>query len=158
MNSRLNLTRYSELMKKETALANKKKSLFSENRSEFLELLNYTASVTQQMMDNRKNDYFSLINNYLNQLITPSEFRTEFLKMEKQDGRKGTKILQDFQQLEVFSLAEDLEEFSNLMDQISGLCFDFNELWDGTIDRMRENEFYSLINNCYLQLQKSFED
>ena len=76
--------------------------------------------------------------------------------MEKQDGKTTYIILQDFQQLEVFSLAEDLDEFSDLMAQISDLCFDFNELWDETIDRMTESEFYSLVNEYYLQLQKAF--
>jgi len=54
--------------------------------------------------------------------MIPSEFRIEFLKMEKQDSIKAKKTLQDFQQLSFFSLVENLEEFSNLMSQISDLC------------------------------------
>jgi hypothetical protein len=50
MNNSFNLTRYSELIEKETALANQKKSLFYENQSEFLELLNYKASIHQQII------------------------------------------------------------------------------------------------------------
>jgi len=156
MNNSFNVTRYSELIEKETALANKKKSLFYENRSEYLELLNYQASVEQQITYNRKNDYFLLINKYLNQLITPSEFRIEFLKMEKQDGTKAKKILQDFQQLSFFSLVENLEEFSNLMGQISDLCLEVRELGYG--EGLSKDEFHHSVNNLYLQLKKSFED
>ena len=156
MNNIFNLTRYSKLIEKETALANQKKSLFSENQSEYLELLNYQASVEQQIIYNRKNDYFLLINKYLNQLITPSEFRIEFLKMEKKDGTKANKILQDSQQLSVFSLVENLEEFSNLMGQISDLCLEVRELGYG--EGLSKDEFHHSVNNLYLQLKKSFED
>jgi len=76
--------------------------------------------------------------------------------MEEEDSQKATTILKDFQQLEVFSLAEDLDEFSGLIRQISDLCFDFDELWDGIISQMSENKFYYLINNLYSQLQKVF--
>ena len=42
------------------------------------------------------------------------------------------------------------------MGKISNLCFEYDELWDGTIDRMTENEFYYLVNNLYLQLLENF--
>ena len=96
-----------------------------------------------------------LINKYLNQLITPSEFRIEFLKMEKQDGTKANKILQDYQQLSVFSLVDNLEEFSNIMGQISDLCLEVRELGYG--DGLSKDEFYYSVNNLYLQLKKSLK-
>jgi len=111
MNNSFSLTQYLELIEKETALANQNKSLFSENRSEFMELLDYQASVEREITYSRKNNYFLLINNYLKQLITPSEFRIEILKMEKQDGTKAKKIFQDSQQLSLFSFVEKLEDF-----------------------------------------------
>ena len=156
MNNTFNITRYRELVEKETTLANEKKDLFYENRSEFIELLEYRASVERQISYNRKNDYFLLISKYLNQLITPSEFRNEFLEMEKQDSTKAEKILQDFQQLSFFSLVENLEEFSNLTDQISDLCFELIELGYG--EGLSEDEFHDSVNNLCLQLKKSFED
>jgi hypothetical protein len=136
-------------------LTNKNKSLFSENRSEFLELLDYKANVEQQIIYNRKNDYFLLINNYLKQLITPSEFKIEILKMEKQDGRKAKKILQDSQQLSLFFFVESLKEFSNLMQQILDLCFEDGLKYGKGLSK---DEFYDLVNNLYLQLKKYFED
>jgi hypothetical protein len=76
--------------------------------------------------------------------------------MEKEDSEKGTRIREDFQELEVFTLAKDLEIFSDLMNQISTLCFEYYELGDGSLKRMSESEFYSLVNKHYLQLQKTF--
>ena len=150
MKKNFNLSRYKELLKFE---GSEKNSFFNENN---LELLSYQASVIRQIKYDLKKYYFLLIHKYLTRLILPSEFRVQFLQMEKNDAKKAAIIFKDFQELEVFSLAEDLDEFSDLMREISNLCFEYDELWDGTMDRMSENEFYYLVNNLYLQLQKAF--
>ena len=72
--------------------------------------------------------------------------------MQKDDSAKAAIILEDLQELEFLTLAKDLEKFSDLIDQISTLCFEFDEVWDGTMEPMSESEFYYLINNHYLQL------
>ena len=105
------------------------------------------------MYYNRKKDYFILIDQYLSRIIPPYEFRSKFLQMEKKDSEKSTLILEDFQELEVFTLAKDLEKFSDLIDQISTICFEYGEVWDGTMEPMSESEFYCLVNNHYLQLE-----
>ncbi len=138
-----NLSRYKELLKLEES-----------GKISFLdfELLGFKATVAQQMCYNRKKDYFILIDKYLSRIIPPYEFRSKFLQMEKEDSEKSTIILEDFQELEVFTLAKDLEKFSDLIRKISTLCFEYYEVWDGTMEPMSESEFYSLINNYYLQL------
>jgi hypothetical protein len=65
--------------------------------------------------------------------------------MKREDSKKTTIIL-----------AEDLEKFSDLINQISTICFEYDEIWDGAMQRMSESEFYDLVNNRYLQLQKAF--
>ena len=150
MEKHFNLSRYKELLKLEES---GKISFLDEN---YLELLSYKASVAEQISWNRKNDYFLLIHHYLSRVIPPYQFRVQFLQMEKEDSNKGAIILEDFQELEVFTLAEDLEKFSDLINQISTLCFEYDEVWDGTMERMSEDEFYYLVNNRYLQLQKAF--
>jgi hypothetical protein len=119
-----NLSRYKKLLAKETALVKKKKSLLTENRPEYFELLDSRASIEEQMNYNRRNDYFLLIDKYLNQLITPFDFQIEFLKLEKNDSRKA---LEDEEQLSTFSLVDNLKEFSNLMGKIYDLCEDVFE-------------------------------
>ena len=76
--------------------------------------------------------------------------------MEKQDSRTADIILKDFQELEVFTLADDLKEFSELKSEISTLCFGYYKVWDGTMEPMSESEFYNLVNNSYFQFQKAF--
>ena len=150
MKKHFNLSRYKELLQlKESG----KDSLFDET---FLELLTYQASIGDQISYNRKENYFSLIDKYLSRVIAPHEFRSKFSEMENQDSRTASIILQDFQELEVFRLADDLKEFSDLISQISTLCFGYYEVWDGTMEPMSESEFYNLVNNSYLQFQKAF--
>jgi hypothetical protein len=91
MKNRFNLTRYLELIEKENALAYNK-SLFSENRCEFIELLDYGTTVERQIKYDRKNDYFLLIDNYLQKLISLSNFWSELLEMEKEDYKKPKKF------------------------------------------------------------------
>ena len=97
-----------------------------------------------------------LIENYLNRIIAPCEFPLKSLEMEKQDSKTAVIILKDFQELEGFTLVDDLKEFYNLQSEISTLCFGYYEIWDGTMELMSKNEFYNLINNSYLQFQKAF--
>lgn len=147
MANQFNLERYKELLELEKS----KKITFLD-----LELLTYEANIESQISYNRKENYFSLMEKYLNEKIVGHEFRSKFLEMEKQDGKIAYIIKQDLQNLEVFTLADDLEEFSHLIGEISTLCFEYNEIWDGTMIPMSESEFYSLVNKHYYQLAELF--
>lgn len=50
-------------------------------------------------------------------------------------------------------MEKDLEKFSDLIGQISTLCFEYAEVWHGVMEPMSESEFYYLVNNYYLQLE-----
>ena len=147
MAKQFNLARYKELLELEKS-----------NKITFLdlELLTYRATIESQISYNRKENYFFLIEKYLRGEIAGHEFRSKFLEMEKQDGKTTYIIQQDFQKLEVFTLADDLEEFSDLTEEISTLCLEYDEIWDGTMIQMSESEFYSLVNKHYFQLAELF--
>ena len=149
MTKKFNLSRYKELLD----LQKKNKITFLD-----LELLTYKADIESQIYYNRKENYFSLIEKYLKKKLTGHDFRSKFLKMETQDLKIAYTIKQDFQKLETLTLADDLEDFSNLITQISTLCLEYDEIWDGTMERMSEIEFYSLVNKHYFQLAKLFSD
>lgn len=119
MGKHFNLSRYKELLKLEES----GKISFLD-----LELLSNGANIQSQMSYNRKENYFSLIEKYLGRAITPYEFRSKFLEMEKQDSEEAFIIKQDFRKLEVLTLADDLEKFSDLISEISTLCFEYDEL------------------------------
>jgi hypothetical protein len=117
----------------------------------YFKLLRYQTSVGEQLIYNRKEDYHSIINKYLNKTLTLIEFRTQFLDMEKEDIEKGYVILENIQELEVFYLVEDLEKFSRLIGEIIDLCEDYY-----IIEPMPETEFYFLVKKYYHQLQDAF--
>jgi hypothetical protein len=117
----------------------------------YFKLLRYQTSVGKQLIYNRKEDYYSIINKYLNKTLTLLEFRTQFLDMEKEDLEKGSVILESIQELEVFYLVEDLEKFSRLIGETIGLCEDYY-----IIEPMPETEFYFFVKKYYHQLQDAF--
>jgi len=113
-----------------------------------LQLLSYGALVERQISYNRKEEYFSLIKEYLAKKINPSTFRGKFLKMQKQDDDTTQIMEKDFEQLSNFSI--DLEEegpFSLLIDLIynnSMLAVEF-----GPKDGISEDEFKVSIENAF---------
>lgn len=145
-------------MKKKFNFIGYKKLLDMENRGEivffdtnYFKLLRYQTSVGKQLIYDRKEDYYSIINKYLNKTLTIIEFRTQFLAMKKEDMEKGYVILGNTQELEVFDLAEDLEKFSRLIGKIFDLCEDYY-----IIEPMPETKFYFLVNKYSHQLQETF--
>lgn len=147
-------------MKKRFNFIGYKKLLDMENRGEirfldtnYSKLSRYRTSVGKQLIYDRKENYYSIINKYLNKTLTINEFRTQFLAMEQEDMEKGYLILGNTQELEVFDfdLAENLEKFSSLIDEIFDLCEDYY-----IIEPMPETEFYFLVNKYFHPLQETF--
>ena len=147
MVKQFNLLRYKELLKLE-----------KNNKITFLdpELVGYGANIESQIYYNRKEEYFSLIEKYLKRKLSGYEFRSKFLKMEIEDGKTAYTIARDFEKLEAFTLADDLEDFSNLIVEISTLCSEYGDIWSESMKPMSESEFYSLVNQHYFQLAKLF--
>ncbi len=145
MKKEFNFTGYKELVD----MKNCEEIVFLD--ANYFKLLRYQTSVGKQLIYNRKEDYYLIINKYLNKTLTLLEFRTQFLDMEKENIEKGYVILENIQELEVFYLVEDLEKFSRLIGEIIDLCEDYY-----IIEPMPETEFYFLVKKYYHQLQDAF--
>ena len=114
-----------------------------------LQLLSYGALVERQISYNRKDEYFSLIRQYLAKKINPSTFRGKFLEMQKADDDTTQIIKEDFEQLSNLSIDLELEEgpFSLLIDLIydnSMLAVEF-----GPEDGISEDEFRVSIEKAF---------
>ena len=138
MSNNFNLNNYLTLLKKQ--------NLTQEDQ---LELSSYGALVERQICYNRKNEYFSLIKNYLAKNISPSKFRGKFLEMQKQDDNEAQGMKKDFEKLSKFSVDFELEErsFSRLIDLIydtSMLAVEF-----GPKEGISEEEFEISIKNAF---------
>lgn len=69
------IDRYNELLEKETRLSQQNNSLIFENKDEFIELLSYGARVKNQISYERKEDYYYLISQYIEKVVTPPIFQ-----------------------------------------------------------------------------------
>lgn len=145
MKKKFNLTGYKELVD----MKNCGEIVFLD--ANYFKLLRYRISVTDQLIYNRKEDYYSIINNYLNKTLTLDEFRTQFLNLQDEDIDKKVVILGNIEEFEVFYLVEDLEKFSRLISEITTLCEEYYVL-----EPMSETEFYFLVNKYYHPLQAAF--
>ena len=144
MKKYFNLKRYKELLELEQS---GKLSSFND------ELVNLCTNVEKQIIYNRKNDYFKLIDNYLSQVISPHDFRIQLSEMTFQDARNANVILKDFQKLEVFTLETDCNQFMSVMFRIIELCEGYYEMWFDTTELMPEDKFYKLVKDYYTQLE-----
>lgn len=138
MSKNFNLKNYVELLNKQNL-----------TETDQLQLLSYGALVERQISYNRREEYFSLIKEYLAKKINPSTFRGKFLKMQKQDDDTAQIMKENFEQLSNFSIDLELEEgpFSLLIDLIydnSMLAVEF-----GPEDGISEDEFKVSIENAF---------
>lgn len=138
MSNNFNLKHYLELLGKQDL-----------TETDELQLLSYGALVERQISYNRKDEYFSLIRQYLAKKINPSTFRGKFLEMQKADDDTTQIIKEDFEQLSNISIDLELEEgpFSLLIDRIydnSMLAVEF-----GPEDGISEDEFRVSIEKAF---------
>lgn len=147
MAKQFDFRRYQELIK----LDEMKKGGLDFWSKDFRELLQFQGSIQSQISYNRKDQYFSLVQKYLNGMLTVYEFQSNFLELEEEDRKTSDTIEQNSGELEVFMLADELEEFSNWQNRISILIIEY----DKYEERMSDDEFYSIIKDSYLQLQKA---
>ena len=115
----------------------------------FMEFLGLQCEISAQISYNRKEVYFSLIKQYLNNFITMDEFCNTYSDMIKQDSRIAYETLQDFQKLEAFPLSKDRHKFSDPIIEISLLCTEYS------VDYMSTSDFYSLVKRAFSKLPKN---
>ena len=121
-----NINKYKELKKKVELLTNKSENLSSEQ--DYIELTELEQNIQDQIFLNNKIQYFTLITNYLNDIIIPSEFRIQFIEMMYQDIKKGFDILEDFEKLANFSIDKKENEVANSLEEIYEYCLGISEI------------------------------
>ncbi len=145
------IDRYNELLEKEKRLSQENKSLIFENKDEFIELLSYGACVKDQISYERNQDYYSLISQYIDKVVTAPIFQSEFLKMEKEDAKAAKIITDDFKQLARFSVDLKAVEFSSLIEDISEVSMVACEF--GPEEGISDQKFRKSIEKIFLQIQ-----
>lgn len=138
MSNNLNINNYIKLLKKQDLTETDQRQLIS-----------YKASVERQLSYNRKEEYFSLIQDFLAKKINSSTFRAKFFKMQQQDDENIEVIENDFEQFSNFSIDFQLKEssFSLLIDLIYNHSMLAVEL--GPEEGISEDEFKVSIENAF---------
>jgi hypothetical protein len=119
-------------------------------------LLSYGARVEGQISYERREEYYSLISQYIEKVVTPPIFQSEFLEMEKEDMKAATMIINDFKQLAIFSVDLKAVEFSSLIEEISDISMVAQEF--GPEEGISDQKFRKSIEKTFLQMQKFFEE
>lgn len=145
------MTKYFNLLSYKELLELDQDGKISIPDNNYLELVSLKANVHRQIAYNRKEVYCSLVENYLNNLITPTYFRSKCREMTLQDLEIAYRILQDFEKLEVLTLSKNLNQFHQPMDEISNLCMEY----DGDTS---ESDFYSWVKSEFLKIPKDLSD
>ena len=145
------IDRYNELLEKEKRLSQENNSLIFENKDEFIELLSYGARVEDQISYERNQDYYSLISQYIDKVVTAPIFQSEFLKMEKEDAKAAKIITDDFKQLARFSVDLKAVKFSSLIEEISEVSMVACEF--GPEEGISDQKFRKSIEKTFLQIQ-----
>lgn len=143
------MTEYFNLLRYKELLQLRQKSTMSILDEAFLELLDLESDVDAQIAYNRREVYCSLIKQYLNNSITPRDFRSKYLEITKQDSQTSNRILKDFQKLGALSLSKDRNQFYKPIDYISTLCMEY------TADQISNSDFYSCVKSEFLKLPKN---
>ena len=150
-----NLSRYPTITSKKRFFTNNDKDLFADPT--FLELLSFESSVETQVFYNHKNNYFALIQKYLNETINPNIFRGQFIKMVNEDLKKSHKILNNFEELSTFWIDLELDEFCSLFENIHETCLYAFE-FEGQEDAMPEDKFRDSIQKIFFKIQKYLDE
>ena len=146
----LNLVRYKDLLKKEKNLNLENKSLLIENKDEFLEFLSYNSKLQNSISYQNKEKYYSLISEYLDNLIPPQLFQWEFVELEQKDAEAAKILLNDIKESQTFSIELIAIKFGSLVGKISELSNIANEF--GPEEGISNENFLKSIKKIYFEI------
>jgi hypothetical protein len=112
----------------------------------------YGARVQNQISYERKEKYYSLISQYIEKVVTPPVFQSEFLEMKKEDGKAAKMITDDFKQLAIFSVDLKAVKFSSLTKGIYDVCMLAREF--GLKEGISDQKFRKSIEKTYFEMRK----
>lgn len=113
---------YIKLLKKDQSLESKNSSLYKEDRVEYLELLSYGVILYNQIIYNRRHDYISLIQKYVNNEIDSLLLRLQFFQTQREDKKIKKDLEKNFDRLSNVLIDSKSGEFSLLIEDIFDTC------------------------------------
>jgi hypothetical protein len=141
--------RYLELLKQDESLKKKGIWLYEEDREAYLELLKYQVRLSDQKYWENRQNYFSVMTNFINGNLTAEDFTDEFLCLWENDRDRFDKFDVNCE-LNIAS-----KGFAGWMNKIFSRC----EVFEPEAEKDEEyNEKWlkDSISNVLIQIQKEY--
>ena len=144
-----NLKRHIELLKRKEKVISQNKSFFKENRTESLELSEYSAAVSQHIFWEDRFEVASVIQAFLNKEMDGQEFHDSVFGLRRNHIDKCDKFLSKLvsEEIKEFFPNKESYKFKGFLSFLYFECEHFEMNWD-------EERFYNSIRNGFLKFQK----
>jgi hypothetical protein len=120
-----NYDRYVELLKYQESLKKQQKSLEQIDSEKFLELLNYSVQIEEYLHWLKKDEYFRIVENFVNFKISGKEFEKQFLNIFEPIENEVKALKQNYEKLKSIKPNLAAFNFAELISDISLCCDDF---------------------------------
>ena len=144
-----NLKRHIELLKRKEKVISQNKSFFKENRTESLELSEYSAVVSQHIFWEDRFEVASVIQAFLNKEMDGQEFHDSVFGLRRKHLAKCDKFLSKlvYGEIKYFFPNKNSNKLKGFLSSLYFECEHFEMNFD-------EEEFYTSIRNGFLKFQK----
>ena len=148
-NTNYNLKRHIELLKQEKKVLNEKKSFLKENLKEYLELIKYSANVSQHIVWEDRFEIASVMEDFLSKKIDAHEFHDSVFGLRRIHNIKCHRFLSKLvsEKIKDFYPNKDAYKLKHLLSILYCNCEHFETNFD-------EAELYTSIENAFLKFQK----
>ena len=128
-------------------MESKNSSLYKEDRIEYRELLSYGVILYNQIIYNRRHDYISLIEKYVNNEIDSLLLRLQFFQIQREDKKIKKDLEKNFERLSNVLIDSRSGQFSLLIEDIFGV-------YEALDDSLTEDRFDLEIKKIYSNIEK----
>ena len=142
--------RYFYLLEQEEIFKKQGVSFYKVNREDYMELLNYKVRLENQKYWENRQNYLSVISDFLNGITTAEDFTDEFLYLWKKDRDRDVNKMN-------FELDTISEEFSSLIGKIF-ICCEIFEPESKEEDEYDEKWLKNSIKEIFYEIQKHLDE
>lgn len=143
--------RHKQLVIRSRDLKNQGKTLFRENPEEYSELLDYERAVEEQIFWTNRGEFFLVMKDFLDNIITFDEFETAFTLVYHKTREEFDMFVIDLKQIEKFQPSTRSDRFAGYINAI------FREFEAVEEEYCTEQDLKDYVKETYLKFQK-FEE
>jgi hypothetical protein len=156
-----NSQKYVDLLKYQESLRKQDKFLENEDRSKYLELLNYSVQVTEHFHWSHRTEYLQLMENFVRFKINGKDFYDKFCNMVEEIEKECRLLEQDFERLETIEPNPNSTDFAKWISEIYLCCDEFYPDFDPNNPpsfqfAKSEKDWRDIVTDMIPQIQKYF--